>query len=169
MHHTVGSSSAVCMIPPLSQALRCASHHRVKLCVVHHIAESWKKVYEKTPWCAFPRGVILRDVHPSTESSDPNFSKNSVVCTPRSQDPGYASYLGVKLCGAHHTEESSCIPLSQNRNLWESLVAFKGTVRRNPFRGEHIYHERKYFFRTLWSNISAKLKSNSIIPCLSGT
>ena len=36
-----------------------------------------------------------------------------------------------------------CTPRSQNRNLCESLVAFKGTIRRNPFRGEHIYHERK--------------------------
>ena len=36
----------------------------------------------------------------------------------------------------HHTAESNCTPWSQNRNLWESMVAIKGTIRRNPFRGE---------------------------------
>ena len=49
--------------------------------------------------------------------------------------------------GVHHTAESSstvCItPRSQNRNLCESLGTFKETIRRNPFRGEHIYYERK--------------------------
>ena len=39
--------------------------------------------------------------------------------------------------------ETNCTPWSQNRNLHLSLVAFKGTIRRNPFRGEHIYHEKK--------------------------
>ena len=34
---------------------------------------------------------------------------------------------------------------TQSENLHLSLVAFKGTIRRNPFRDEHIYeyHERK--------------------------
>ena len=52
------------------------------------------------------------------------------------------THLGVVLCGVHHTAESNCTPRSQKQNLCESLVAFKGTVRRNPLSGEHIYHER---------------------------
>ena len=34
------------------------------------------------------------------------------------------------LRSVHHTAEMSLVP-------------FKGTIRRNPFRGEQIYHERK--------------------------
>ena len=40
-------------------------------------------------------------------------------------------------------EEINCTPRKQNRILHLSVVAFKETIRRNPFRGEHIYHERK--------------------------
>ena len=57
------------------------------------------------------------------------------VNTLQSQAPLCASYRKVKLCGVHHTAESNCTPRSQNRNVWESLVAFKGTIRRIPFRG----------------------------------
>ena len=72
-------------------------------------------------------------MHPTVESSFP-------VCFPRqSQALRCASHRGVKL----HTGESNCTLRSQNRNLCESLDAFKGTNRRNPFRDEHIYHERK--------------------------
>ena len=88
--------------------------------------------------CASHRGVKLIGVHATAES-------DSAVCiTPLSQAPRCASYRGVKLRGVHHTAESKCTPGSQNRNLYKSLGAFKGTIRRNPLRGEHIYHERIY-------------------------
>ena len=72
------------------------------------------------------------------------FLKSSAVCIPPwSQASRCASHGRVKLCGVHHTGESNCTLRSQNRNLCESLDAFKGTNRRHPFRDEHIYHERK--------------------------
>ena len=40
------------------------------------------------------------------------------------------------------TADTNCTPWKQNRNLHLFLVAFKGTIRRNPLRGEHIYHEK---------------------------
>ena len=94
-------------------------------------------------------GVRLRCVHPSTESSDPNFSKklcgvhhivesSSAVCIIlQSQAPWCAfhsgvkllqcaSYRGVKLCGVHNIAESNCTPRSQNQNLWDLRLPFKG-------------------------------------------
>ena len=76
--------------------------------------------------------------------------------TPRSQALRWASYLGVKLCSVHPTAESNCTPQSQNPNLWESLVVFKGTSRRSPFRGEHIYHEKKRFEEKKFDLLSLK-------------
>ena len=58
---------------------------------------------------------------------------------PLSQAPRCVSHGGVKV----PTAESNCTLWNQNRNFCESLVAFKATIRRNPFRGEHIFHERK--------------------------
>ena len=66
----------------------------------------------------------LRSVHPTGESGNKNF-------------------CAVKLCGMHHTAESNCTPRIQNRNLCESLVAFKGTIRRNPVRG-HLSWKKKF-------------------------
>ena len=43
-----------------------------------------------------------------------------------------------------NTAEINCTRRKQNRILHLSMVAFKETIRRNPFRGEHIDHERKY-------------------------
>ena len=43
-------------------------------------------------------------------------------------------YRGDKL----HTAESKI------EMFHLSLVAFKGTIRRNPLSGQHTYHERKY-------------------------
>ena len=65
VHHTAESSSAVCIIPR-SQAPRCASYPGVRLRSVHHITESWKKVYKKTSQSASYQGsdstvwIILR-------------------------------------------------------------------------------------------------------------
>ena len=92
---------------------------------------------QKTPRCATHRGVWLRGSQHTAELS-------SAVCTtPRSQAPRFATHRGVKLRGLQHTAESKCTPRSQNRNLWESLVAFKGTIRKNPFRGKLFYHVRQ--------------------------
>ena len=71
----------------------------------------------------------LRSVHPTGESGNKNF-------------------CAVKLCGMHQTAESNCTPRIQNRNLCESLVAFKGTIRRNPVRGHLSWKktfEEKFF------------------------
>ena len=132
------------------KTLRCASHRRVRLHGVHHTAESDSTVcytpWSQAPQCASYHGVKgtnflkkLCGVHPTAESS-------SAVCfLPWSQALRCASYRGVKLQGVHHTIESKCTPRtrSQNQNLYESLGAFKGTIRRNPFRGEQFYNIRK--------------------------
>ena len=116
-------------IPPRSQAPRFASHGGIKFWGVHHTAES----------------------------SAPNFSKNSevyillwtvesssAVCIwPQCQATWCASHPRVKLRGVHHTVELNYTPRSQNRKFHWSLDAFKGTIRRNPFMGEHIFHERR--------------------------
>ena len=51
------------------------------------------------------------------------------------------------LCGVQHIAEMySAVwipPRTQNQILDLSVVDFKETIRRNPFRGEHICHERK--------------------------
>ena len=116
------------------------------------------------PWSQTPRCASHRVV------SDQNLSKNSAVCIPllsqarqcasqplQSQSWRCLSHCGVKLCSVHHTAESNCSPQSQNRNLCFSLVAFKGTIRRNPFRGEHIQYCKSWkkrieeFFKNLVS------------------
>ena len=62
----------------------------------------------KTPQCASHRGVRLRGVHPTAESS-------SMVCLPlRSHAPRCASHRGVKLRGVHHTKESRSPNFSKN-------------------------------------------------------
>ena len=48
---------------------------------------------------------------------------SSVLITPRYSNLLISSAVGIP-------------PQSQNRNLWESLVAFKGTIKRIPFRGK---------------------------------
>ena len=82
----------------------------------------------------------------------------------------------------YSTAEINCTLQNKSKS---SLVygCFKETIRRNPFRGEHMYHERKdwrHFFNlvrnffylrgvfhiaetTLWPNISTKSKRNSKI------
>ena len=61
----------------------------------------------------------------------------------RSQALRCASYREVKLRSVHHIAESKCTLRSQKQKFCWSLVALKGTNRRNPFRSEHLYHERK--------------------------
>ena len=61
------------------------------------------------------------------------------------------SSRGDDLCSVQHTAEIISVvcntPLRQIEHhrvkiKISCLVAFKGTVRRNPFRGEYNYHER---------------------------
>ena len=105
----------------ISLTQQCASHREVR------VTKFLKK---------------LRSLHPTAES-------DSMVCfSLGSQTQRCASHhkvklcsvLGVKLCGVHHTVESKCTTWSQNRNLYKSLGAFKGTIRRNPVRCEQFYH-----------------------------
>ena len=122
-----------------------------KLCGVHPTMESNSAVCitPRSQWSKFVKK--LGGVHPTTESS-------SAMCFPlQSQSWRCLSHFGVKLCYVHHTAESNCSPQSQNRNLCFSLVAFKGTIRRNPFRGEHIQYCKSWkkrieeFFKNLVS------------------
>ena len=42
------------------------------------------------------------------------------------------------------------------------MIAFKGTIRRNPFRREHFNHEKKDFKHEI------ETESENILACLSG-
>ena len=91
-----------------------------------------------------PRSATHRGVNCTKILKKLRGVQHTAVCnTPRSQAPRSATHRRVKLRGLQHTAESKCTPRSQNRNLWESLVAFKGTIRKNPFRGKLFYHVRK--------------------------
>ena len=108
----------------INQSLWCASHCRVK-------GWTFRKIYADAS-------------HHGDKCS--KFEKISEVCIPPlSQSPWCASYCGDDRHGVHHTAETNCTPRRQNWNLHLSLVAFKGTIRRNPLGGECIYHERKNF------------------------
>ena len=72
-----------------------------------------------------------------------NIPRRSSLYTPQRRSQRYATHRGDDLSGVQHTAEINCTPRNQNRNLHLSMVAFKETIRRNPFRGEHIYHEKK--------------------------
>ena len=83
------------------------------------------------------------DVFSNSVSISPRYS-NFLKLPPQSQTPRCASYPRVRFRSVHHTTESKCTPPSQNQNLYKSLGAFnKGTIRRNPFKGEQFYHVRK--------------------------
>ena len=136
MHPTAESDSEVC-ITPQSQTPRCASYRGDKLHSVHPNAESSSAACI-TSWSRDKNFFLkLRSVHPTA------MSDYAVCITSLSQTLRRASHHGVRLPGVHHTVKSNCTPQSQNRNICESLVGLKGTVERNPFRGEHILHERK--------------------------
>ena len=72
-----------------------------------------------------------------------------------------------KLCGVHHTAESSsavCIALrSQTAHWGVKIEIFKGTIRRNPFRGEHICHERKDLKKKNFYLLSLKFWLSSVM------
>ena len=134
VHPSAESSSAMCITPQ--------SHEKKNLknsavCIIPR---------SRTPRCASYCGVKLRGVHHTAESSDQISQKNSTVwCTPWSQ-------------------ESNCIQRSQNQNLQESQVAFKGTIRRHPFNGEHISWKKRFvenFFYLLSLNFCARISQRN--------
>ena len=68
----------------------------------------------------------------------------------------YASLRGENLHGVHPTRSQFSAVCITQRNQSPQCVskmlldAFKGTIRRNPFRGEHIHHERKALKHKKW-------------------
>ena len=75
---------------------------------------------------------------------------SSVLITPR-----YSNFLKSSAVGIP--------PRSQNRNLWESLVAFKGTIKRIPCRGKLFYHVRKELKKVLLNCLD--LNFDSVVWC----
>ena len=55
--------------------------------------------------------------------------------------------------GVHHTVESNCTPGSQNRKFCLPLVAFKKTIRRNPFKGDTFIMKEKIWSIKCWFTI----------------
>ena len=118
----------------LIQTPWCASYRRVN--PSKFLRSQEHTISKKTLQYASHRHINPHSVHHTAESI-------FVVCiTRQSQSLWCASHGRVNLCGVHHTAESN---YTQNWNLHLSLVAFKGTIRRNPLGGEYIYHERKNF------------------------
>ena len=109
-------------ITPQRQSLQCGSRCQANLRVVHHTA----------------KGISVMCIT--------LFESISTVCIAlQSQSPPYSSHHGAYLHGVPHTAESNCTLQSQNRTFRLSLVAIQGLIwKRKPFRGEHIYQERKY-------------------------
>ena len=67
----------------------------------------------------------------------------SAVCSiPQKSSQRCATDCGDDLRGEQHTAEINCTPRKQNLILHLSMVAFKDTIRKKSFRGEHIYQER---------------------------
>ena len=156
-------NSVVC-ISPRSQTPRCASHHRV-----HNLPNvCFDPKFYKFYFSVVPEYENNTASHELFKESflHPKFSEKrsrKALQTQKHKKWTYssqvikisqkalrcASHRGVNLRCVYHTAESNCTPQSQNWNLCDSLVTFKGTIRRNRFRGEHIYHERKelnFFF-----------------------
>ena len=159
---------------------RCASHCRVKLCSVHPSAESssapwsqklakclfWSEILRLLFLCdalrnyyeiytasqkLFKKSFLLQTDVTNSKARKQTFSKKSdsdsgVCIIQQSQASRCASHRGVKL----HSAESNCTPRSQNRKFHWSLAAFKGTIMRDPFRGEHFYQKRKDLMYKKW-------------------
>ena len=131
VYHTAESFSVVC-ITLLSQI------PRFRFRSLHHTAESINAVCtsrthksQSTPWQAAHRRVNLLGVQHTAESisvvgsTPPSQSPWCACSTPPSQSPR---------CASHHME-SIYTPWRQNRNIRLFLIAFKGTIRKNPFKG----------------------------------
>ena len=112
MHHTAKSNSVVCIILQ-SQLFQNFQESRT-----HNISNS--------PWYASLCRDNLRGMHYTSESI------SRVCTTPRSQSPRRVSHRGVNIGGMIHTSES------ESKILLVSYF-FKGTIRRNLFKGKHNY------------------------------
>ena len=108
---------------------RQTAHRIVNLPGVYHNEETNCSTQSQSPRCLSQ----WRDKLHTAESISP-------VCITTKRE---TAHRRVNLPSVYHNEETNCAPRSQNQNLCLSLVAFKGTVRRNPITGENIYHERK--------------------------
>ena len=60
--------------------------------------------------------------------------------TPQRRSQRCATHRGDHLHDVQHTEEINCGNTAETKS--NSSLAVNETIRRNPFRGEHIYHER---------------------------
>ena len=69
------------------------------------------------------------------------------LCTPQRRSQRCATH---DLRGVQHIGEINCTPRNQNQNLHLTTITFKETIRRNTFRGEHIYHIRKDLKTFFW-------------------
>ena len=161
--------------------MQCASYREVKIHGVHPPAEPYSAVYHTTESDSAV-SIILRSqasrcaLHRGVKSS--KFLKklrgvSSVVCIIlQSQASRCASYRTVNLhgvhdtsesssaCNVHHTSESNCIPRSQNKKYLWSLVAFKGTIRRNILLGVNTSKIKTEFANTLSCSAVAQMGSN---------
>ena len=179
MHPTAESSSA-----PWSQKLaKCLFWSEIlRLLFLCDALRNYYEIYTASQKL-FKKSFLLQTDVTNSKARKQTFSKKSdsdsgVCIIQQSQASRCASHRGVKL----HSAESNCTPRSQNRKFHWSLVAFKGTIMRDPFRGEQFYQKRKdlkynkwiyltknfnsavscttrsWIFLTLWSNISVKSK-----------
>ena len=86
-----------------------------------------------------------QNMHHTADSIVPHFSgikKHNI-----SKSPRYVSICRGDLSGVSYRQVNlpRCASHYRVRIKFSlSMAAFKGTIRRNPFRGEHVYHERKY-------------------------
>ena len=106
--------------------------------------------------------ILQSQAPPSSQSS-------SAVCITL-QSQVIKSSQQTQWCATVHltveTESAKgCTPRSQNRNLCESLAAFKGTIGEILPEGEQIYHEEKIWRKTIWF-AKSKIFSNVVIEYL---
>ena len=159
LQHTIEIISTVCNTPrrwslytPQRRSQLCATHRGDDLGGAQHTAEIISEVCntpQRWSWqCAVYCRDDLRGVQPTEEMI-------SAVCNPlRRWSPRCATHRGDDLRSVQHTSEINCTLQNQNQNLHFSIIAFKETIRRNPFMGKHIYHERKDLkICTLWRQL----------------
>ena len=89
------------------------------------------------------RGDDLRGVHPTAETRAPTLNKSQRCATHCSDDLRSLHPTAKSISVVCITPQRQTAHRGDKINL--SQVAFKGTICRNPFRGEHIYYERKNF------------------------
>ena len=140
VHHTAESSSEVCIIP----------------------RSQGTQISQKTLRCASHRGVKLRGVHHTT------YSSFAVCITPQSQTARHGvkieifASLWVLLQG-----QSGEILLGVNTSIMKEKIWRTKIPLAKPkiltLRCDAQCTPGSRIFRTLWSNISAKLKPNSKI------